>query len=650
MVRGPGARGTAARVLRAALLLVVLAGCMLVGFNLDLNVWLPVILNRQPERLKVEYDVAWVLWPSHVEVRGLHIRAQSPKDQWTIDVDSASGEIDTYLLFEHTFRAYDVQATGASFRYRSRLDASGGPGPTLGPVSQVPIMLQGTEPVLTPEIPGLSNPPSPDPEQLYGPPRRPWRVRLDGVVVQEVRELWVGHYRFSGDARVSGAMELLAAQSLSLTNVRLDLAAGRVLLGDAPVLNSIQGHAVLDLDEVNPAAASGAEVLGHMSARVDLRGEVQSLSFLDFYLESVRSLGLSSATGDLAVAVAIDHGDLQVGSTVTAHVRDLAARFMSYSIVGDGAVALVVEPRPPPSTGGGQTRMVADFRDFAITRDGDVAPHVRGEGFRVSTTSPDTALNQPFTAAEVIFVLPDSEIPDVKVYNAYMPLDLGVILRSGTGRVHGTLTVTTGDNVGSGELHLSGDEVGLKFDDLSVTTDVAVHVRVPEARLSDGRYTISGSTLQLTGLRVVQAKPTRHGKDGSKGWWAKFQLGHGTVRVGAPVFLDASVAVKMRDTVPLVTIFSQAKKLPGWLRGMLAFDGVSGEARVLLGDEVVEVPRLAVRGDKFELQLRLRRERALYHGNLFARYGILAVGVDLQGKTSRVVLRRPRAWFDGLAD
>ena len=112
------------------------------------------------------------------------------------------------------------------------------------------------------------------------------------------------------------------------------------------------------------------------------------------------------------------------------------------------------------------------------------------------------------------------------------------------------------------------------------------------------------------------------------------------------MFLDANVSVRMRDTVPLVTVFAQREALPGWVSGMLALEGVAGEGRVLLGETTLRLPALSVRAAGLLVRLRLVRSRALYYGSLFAQYGSLRAGLAVDGVESRLVLARPLDWYD----
>ena len=47
-------------------------------------------------------------------------------------------------------------------------------------------------------------PPLVRPEDIYPPPVEPWLVALDDVEVSDIREVWLGDYRFVGEAQLAG--------------------------------------------------------------------------------------------------------------------------------------------------------------------------------------------------------------------------------------------------------------------------------------------------------------------------------------------------------------------------------------------------------------------------------------------------------------
>jgi hypothetical protein len=625
--------------LRVLGFLVALPFVWLLAINVFLSTGLPIVLSRQPDRLKLTYDLAWMLVPGKVEVRNIEIRQQGLRDQWLLTVDRATVVFDLRGFFQHTVHITTARGNGASFRWRARLDGS----PRMGPPSLLEEKAAQRDSVvenLSPPIPGLSNPPNPPPEAIY-PPAKPWRVVLGDLQVGGIRELWLGDYRYTGDAKVSGALTLEARKWLEAEGVELDLDGGVVDRGSDLMLTNLRGQISAEVVGTNPVTTMGRDLLGAISGKVVLDADIANLSFLGFYLQAAPWLRLRSGVGKLGVDVIFENGAFVEGSNVAADVHDIVVRFLSYSVVGDGEVRLTVSQ----VDGMPQSAFTVDFLDFAITHDGDEVPHAKGRGFQLLATTADVALDRPFTALDVVLELPQVEIPDVRVYNTYLPRSIGLVLQSGSGEVRGHLAVSTDQDLCNAELFLDGHAVRATLDALTLSGNFDLYAVVPSCNLETSWYDISGTTLDLEGIRVVSRTPTRHGKDDSKGWWAKIQLPKGNVAVGAPTYLDSNIEMNLRDSIPFVTVFSEKQALPRWMRGILGVGPVAGKARVRLGSDVVRVSDFELLAGKFAVLLELRR-RQQTEGKLYARYGPLSVGLNMASDDRRIHLLHARKWYD----
>lgn len=626
----PPSAKTVTRASRFALTLIASAISipliLLLSLNIFINTGLRVLLNQQPERVQFAWTRAYSFYPGRVEVWGLRIRSQDEGAQWLLNADHARGTIDLVALLDYRFSVSELSGEGGSFRFRTRRTE--------------PIGLD--EPSAAPPIDGLQNPPDPSPEALYGPPARLFRIQIHDMVVENVRELWIQDYRFIGNARLETDLELLAHEWVQIDNLTLNVADGELKLGDATVAHSILGQVDFSLKGSNPENHPPQGILGLMTSRVAFTARVNDLRFLSFYLRKAPWLSLTGGTGALEMDLSMNEGRLLPNSRLSVDTQALVARFLSYAVTGDAKVRAAVET----VAGVDQGRLTVDFLDYNISEWGDEAAHVRGSGLHVAATTPDLLLSEPFLSLDVELEMPSAVIPDLGVYNTYLPPSLGISLLDGTGSAYGRLQASTNDNLASGDLYLSADNVRARMDDLSLSGDAALHVRLEEGRLGEGVYNVSGSALTLRQVGVVGSPNERLGKDNSKGWWGDLSIVKATIVPDQPVFLDASLAVRMRDSVPFVTVFSEKQPLPGWIRGLLKLDDLSGTARVLLGEDSLVIPSLHLHGAVYEMQMQLRRRQELFYGNLYARYGALSLGVKLEGENSRIHLFNARKWYD----
>lgn len=613
------------RLLGALGVAVLLPASVLVLENVFINTGLHLLVNPQPERALITWRAAYSIWPGEVHAWGLGVRVQDAQTQWELTSEQVSGVIDLPALLEHRFAASALRGDGATFRMRMRVEVP--------PPSGVSIA--------TPAITGLENPPSPSPEAAYGPPGRLFRIELDDVVVAHLREIWVEDYRFVGDSRLSGELDLLGGEWFGLPQATLEVASGDVTLASAPIASAVRGRIDAAVSGGNPADLPGLELLSAITARARLDADVEDLRFLSFYLRKAPWLTISGGKGPLSLDVSIDQGRFLDGSRLAVDARNLVARFLSYAVSGDGKVRVDVAG----GTGASEGKLGVDFFDYSISKWGDDVSHVRGTGLRVTARTSSLTLSEPFESLSVTLDIPDSTIPDASVYNVYLPNDLGFSLLGGAGRAHGHLEASTEDGLARGDLYLEASSVRGRMGDVGLAGNVSVHAHLAEGNLETGTYDISGSRLKLRSVAVVDRAEERKGRDDSRGWWADISLPKGRAIVGAPVFLDAHLGLSCRDSVPFVTIFSQMEPLPGWARGLLHVKRMSGEAHVLLGDDTLFVPAFTLRGGQTELRMRLRRKRLEYFGNLYARFGILSLGLELEGPKSEVHLFGALPWY-----
>jgi len=587
-------------LLATGVTLVALPVAGLLGVNAFLNLGLSALLNGQPDRLQITWRWAWMWKPGDVTVDGLHIYVQDPLDTWTIDVDHATATIDLGALRDHTFSAGTIRATGGAFHLDARVPPEG---------------------------------------EVRLPVPNPWAVELHDVQLASLRDAWIGDVHYQGDADAAGDVYYQLADHLELRNIVLDLTGGEVTAAGAVVANAVRGRVDLTIAPLNPAGGVG--LFGFVTARIALTGQSQDLRYLDFYLSSIPWVNLTGGVGDLTVDVSIDHGRFGVDSRVTANVRGIDAHWFDYLAHGDGVLeVLVAAPDGVPAT-----TLTVDFGEYTITRDNFPSALVQGSGFQVSARSPDVALDQPLTGLSIDLDLPDATVQDFSAYDLYLPAGLGLSLDGGTGKLHGHLHASTPDNTASGEMTLEGEGIRMRLDKLAVKARLALNAHLVSGSLDTGVYDVTGTSLSLRDVRLVDGADDREGRDGSVGWWADLTFQDAHLTLGAPVFLDARLRVKLRDTIPIITVLSAKKPLPGWVRGALALQRVSGTARVRLGDDLVSVPDLTLRAGPFGVVLKLRATHGDTRTLFLLDYGALAVGMRVSGGAAEVRLMDARRWY-----
>jgi translocation and assembly module TamB len=292
-----------------------------------------------------------------------------------------------------------------------------------------------------------------------------------------------------------------------------------------------------------------------------------------------------------------------------------------------------------------ESRIGLDFTDYAITgRRRARVPFAEGQGFSVALTSPDVGLGTPFSSVDVVIDLPEARIPDVAPYNDLLPDGIGFSLVDGSGRAHGRIEASSLDGHAHGDLFVSGSQVKATLDDLDMVGDIAVHAKLDDGDISEGTYDISGSSMHVSGVELVdRAHP---GEYDTHGWDLDLAVTSGSAHVGAPIYLTTDLAMTCSDSVPFVTIFAEKKSLPDWARNLMAVPTVRGSGHVSLGTDLVHFRDGAFESGNYELLVQLLRKGPSNKGTLYARFGKLAIGVALDGKDRQIRWVGARSWYD----
>lgn len=604
-------------------------------------------INRRPESMLIRWRSARTFRPGVVHVEGFEIRGQTRTIQWWAAADRGRLAIDLWSLADRYFAAHDIEGEGVSFRLRRRTDAR---------------PRWRTDPALAPPIPGLANPPSRPPERVY--PRRPrrrppWRVDLGGMDLRATREIWIEEFRFRGDAHAVGGFELTVRERVEVLPARFEIRSGELLRGRTRALAGLAGEITGKMEPFDPRRFRGRKAFRFASGRVRLQGRTGDLQVVEQMLRRT-PLELAGGAGPVQADVRLERGRFLPGSRMEARPKQVRVGFLDYQAAGSGQVVWEILARQGSAGEGSADEGSADKKDaertgrltarldrFVLQRRGYSRPHVRGRGLTVSTSTPEPVFERLFFPVSLAIDMPEAEVPDLTFYNAYLPQRAGLALRSGSGRVSGRFRAASPDWVGSGQLALAARGVVADFRDARLYGDFTLDTRLTRADLKAQDFHLDGSDFEITGVSVAE-----RGKDRPvpPGWWLRGHVDRGRLRPGRPVYLEAGMEATMRDPRPIVSLFAPDGRAVGWIERMVEVRGVGATADVRLGDDLVEVNRLAAvgqgeNGRDLEIQGRLRIRAGSPRGALYARWGRLDVGLAVEGQQRDWKVLRPRKWF-----
>ena len=252
-------------------------------------------INDGPDRTHVEYGSAYTLWPGRVHVTGLRIWDRDDAAEWRISLDEGVGRIGLWELLGRRFHTSHLRGTGLVLRIRSRLPAA----------QATPRELS-----LLPEIPELPEPPvrAPGRKDTEPPSSEVWSVFLDTVAVEDVREIWVDTYHFTGRSRLTGALYLVPHQTLEVPKTVLDVEDGAMQYRGLPAAAALHGRVETAVRECSLPGLSGGDVLKFMTGLGRVEGRIDDTQVLDEIVGLAPHVRFRKGRGTALAELSLDQG------------------------------------------------------------------------------------------------------------------------------------------------------------------------------------------------------------------------------------------------------------------------------------------------------------------------------------------------------
>ena len=334
-----------------------------------------------------------------------------------------------------------------------------------------------------------------------------------------------------------------------------------------------------------------------------------------------------------------------------------------------------------------------DLKDASLTIEGDVLANELEVNLEASLSpfvpkqTKGAALLKHFSGT---VDLKDGRIPDLAVLNAFFPGDTRLFV-SGDGSLRASVSAPSSADA-SAELEVKLVDTLLDIEGREIKGDISLSTQVKHGDLEEGRFELGETILSLERMflpdperdrreekqavredraekKAAQqekrqrkkgkpaeavepetVKPVDTGQD--TGWWAHFRLDGGTFVAGKPIFLDTTVDLEIRDTRPLLNLFfakekkdSDELKLPAWVTMVPNVTGLEGDASIDVGPDGMIIDDVLITSKKLDVMARFKAQAGVKIGQIYVRFGIFHVGVDMREDGKKIRLSKPREWF-----
>jgi len=135
-----------------------------------------------------------------------------------------------------------------------------------------------------------------------------WTVKVQGLDIA-VKELWFFEYRYLGKGHLRGGF-MVGPNVMQVETAVQDLGPGELRFGEnETIATGLQGQVTADIPRLNPKEHADASFMELVTARVNLRADVETMDQMGAYLEA-QKIDISKGKGPLALDLYLDRGKL----------------------------------------------------------------------------------------------------------------------------------------------------------------------------------------------------------------------------------------------------------------------------------------------------------------------------------------------------
>ncbi|MGZ6090087.1 MAG: hypothetical protein ACXWUE_41890 [Polyangiales bacterium] len=226
----------------------------------------------------------------------------------------------------------------------------------------------------------------------------------------------------------------------------------------------------------------------------------------------------------------------------------------------------------------------------------DGKPHLSVRRIFFTVRTPELDLARPrLRRADFRLVIDKAYIPRARMVELALSPERIMEIELGTAHLDADLRVSAERRTADGSLEIALTNAAVRLRDLHVSGDFRVHVPLsgydPDHRALD----MSGTRLDMRNVAVTGATAK------ASQWHGNVRLPRATMRLDAPMTLDAFVNFEGKDSRPLIAILFE-RDLPKIVVHLASVNNLSASAHVIAGSREFGLLDLDAKGGHFEVR------------------------------------------------
>jgi hypothetical protein len=394
------------------------------------------------------------------------LRGRDGNVEWILRLDQVEFDLSFSALAKRQFYASRVRIKGLTYRLRRRLDS---PPESQEEVSTLP-PIDGLPPYTVRE------PPQPSPDDWSDAAYNLWMARVEDIVADDVREVWIDHVRFEGSARIEGRFLFKPKRAVEVGPVHVAIGRGDVRTGETPIAAALDGSVVDGtLARIDPRTTTGAVLMHHLSLETKAHAILPDLTLLSPSFRQGRSV--EGAVEVRQATLYMKSGVLEKGSKLEAAATHGAVSVGTHRIAGELALEADVTPGPEKSSGRSlsfHAEMTNVEVFHGLDAHGAPIPLLRAPRAAAAGDAGMLDMATPFADLHFSVDLPASEVPDAHALSLYIPSRTPLEVVGGRAQAKARFEAWLSEKRAAGSAAFQAEDLDLRVAKLRIRGETAV--------------------------------------------------------------------------------------------------------------------------------------------------------------------------------
>jgi hypothetical protein len=400
-----------------------------------------------------------------------------------------------------------------------------------------------------------------------------WTVQVEGLDIA-VKELWFFEYRYLGKGFLRGAF-LVGPNVMEVRTAVQDVGPGELRFGpDHVVAKNLRGQITADIPRLNPKERADASFMELVTARVNLKSDVQSLENLGAYAPG---LEVSRGAGPLALDLYLDRGRLGVKSRLDYTTEAVGVKGHGFGVGSDLTLAFDAAGSPERLP---IVRNASKATYLSLAR-GMRTWTIQILGHREEAKLDTIQLSRATDLKSASVRMPAIRSVDLEDLPGLLPDGTPVAVKSGD--LEGSLSLDMDkDFWARGPLKLGIRDLVLDASGIDIGTNLALDT---ELRVNPKRAEYHVENLLFT----VRDAGVRAGDTTMNGWWMNLASKRLSYHASEPPRFDGTLSVRARDLEPVLESLAEREVISKLIPFFTSLYDFRASARIESAGPVTDV-------------------------------------------------------------